>query len=150
MSSTDMHGFKKIHSKLWEMLITQTIYRKVWRTDGQTDRQGQILMPPDYRHSWLHKLATPYWSLTWKLSKSKLKPYLKIVSSPKCRNFVKNYFFPCKNSHAHLQYIHNKCAWFQNDPLKTVRGVDYTNSIPHNAESCLKWLSSKGCNSVKN
>ena len=89
-----------------------------------------------------------------------LKPNLKIVQvqiealpenylSPKCRNFVKNYFFPCKNSHAHLQYIHNKCAWFQNDPLKTVRGVDYTNSIPHNAKSCLKWLSSKGCNSVK-
>ena len=33
---------------------------------------------------------------------------------------------------------HNKYAWFQNDPLKTVRGVDYTNSIPYNAKSCLK------------
>ena len=78
-----------------------------------------------------------------------LKANLKIVLSRKYSNFVKNYFFLCKNSHAHLQYIHNKCAWFQNDPLKTVRGVDYTNSIPYNAKSCLKWLSSKGCNSVK-
>ena len=78
-----------------------------------------------------------------------LKAYLKIVLSGKCCNFVKNYFFPCKNSHAHLQYIHNKYAWFQNDPLKTVRGVDYTNSIPYNAKNCLKWLSSNGCNSVK-
>ena len=31
-----MQGFKKIHWKLWEELITQTLYRKVWRTDGQT------------------------------------------------------------------------------------------------------------------
>ena len=58
MSTTDMQGFKKIHLKLWEELITQTLYRKAWRMDGwtdgqmdrQTDRQGQILMPPDYRH----------------------------------------------------------------------------------------------------
>ena len=78
-----------------------------------------------------------------------LKANLKIVLSRKCRNFVKNYFFVCKNSHAHLQYIHNKYAWFQNDPLKTVRKVDYTNSIPYNAKSCLKLLSLKGCDSVK-
>ena len=45
--------------------------------------------------------------------------------------------------------MHNKNARFQNDPLKTVRRVDYTNSIPYNAKSCLKWISSKGCNSVK-
>ena len=64
-----------------------------------------------------------------------LKANLKIVLSRKCRNFIKNYFFVCKNSHAHLQYIPNKYAWFQNDPLKTVRGVDYTNSIPYNAKS---------------
>ena len=72
-----------------------------------------------------------------------LKADLKIVLSRKCPNFVKNYFFVCKNSHAHLQYIHNKNARLQNDPLKTVRRVDYTNSIPYNAKSCLKWLSSK-------
>ena len=78
-----------------------------------------------------------------------LKANLRIVLSRKCRNFVKNYFSVCKNSYAHLQYIHNKYAWFQNDPLKTVRGVDYTISIPYNAKSCLKRLSSKGCNSVK-
>ena len=74
-----------------------------------------------------------------------LKANLKIVLSRKSCNFVKNYFFICKN----LQYIHNKYAWFQNDPLKTVRGVDFTNSIHFNAKSCLKWLSSKGCNSVE-
>ena len=83
-----------------------------------------------------------------------LKVYLQIVIGRKCRNFVKNYFFNCKNSHAHLQYIHNKCAWSQNDPLKTdplktVRWIDYTISIPYNTKSCLKWLSSNGCNSVK-
>ena len=33
--------------------------------------------------------------------------------------------------------------------LKTVREVNYTISIPYNAKSCLKWLSSKGRNSVK-
>ena len=28
MYTTDMQGFKKIHRKLWEELITQTLYRK--------------------------------------------------------------------------------------------------------------------------
>ena len=78
-----------------------------------------------------------------------LKANLKIVLSRNWSNFVKNYFFVCKNSYAHLQYIYNKYAWFKNDQLKNVRGVDYTNSIPYNAKSCLKWLRSKGCNSVK-
>ena len=63
-----------------------------------------------------------------------LKVNLKIVLSQKWCNFVKNYFFVCKYSHAYLQYIHNKYAWFQNDPLKTVRQVDYTNSIPYSAK----------------
>ena len=66
-----------------------------------------------------------------------LNANLQIVLSRKCRNFVKHYFFVCKNSHAHLQYNH-KYAWFQNDPLKTVRGVHYTNSILYNAKRCLK------------
>ena len=78
-----------------------------------------------------------------------LKANLIIVLSRKCSDFVKNYFFACKSSHAHFQYIHNKYASFHNDPLKTVREVDYTNSIPDNSKSCLKCLSSKGCNSVK-
>ena len=29
MSTTGMQGFKKIHKKLWEELITQTLYGKV-------------------------------------------------------------------------------------------------------------------------
>ena len=51
MSTTSMQGFKKIHLKLWEELITQfyTVKRDE-QMDSQTDRQGQILMPPDYRH----------------------------------------------------------------------------------------------------
>ena len=40
-------------------------------------------------------------------------------------------------------------ARFEKDTLKTVREVDYTNSIPYNAKICLKWLNSKGRNSVK-
>ena len=28
MSTTGMQGFTKIHKKLWEELITQTLYRK--------------------------------------------------------------------------------------------------------------------------
>ena len=78
-----------------------------------------------------------------------LKANLKIVLSRKCRNFDRNYFFVCKNSQAHLQYVHYKYTWFQNDPLKPLGGVNYTNSIPNNAKNCLKSLSSKGCNSVK-
>ena len=52
--------------------------------------------------------------------------------------FCKKNVFVCKNSHTHLHYIHNKYAWFQNDPLKTVRGVDYTNFIPDNAKKSPK------------
>ena len=52
MSTTDMHGFKKIHWKLWEKLITQTLYRKAWRMDGQT---GANLNAPDFRHGGIKK-----------------------------------------------------------------------------------------------
>ena len=48
MSTTDMQGFKKIHYKLLEELITQNLYHKAGQTDAQTDRQmewWQILMP---------------------------------------------------------------------------------------------------------
>ena len=93
--------------------------------------------------------CTPWEELITQTCYPTLKANLKIVLSRKGRFFVKNHFFICKNSHAHFQYIHNKYAWFQNDPLKTVRGVYYTNSIPYNAKRCLKRLSSKGCNSVK-
>ena len=68
MSTTDMQGFKKIHWKLWEELITQTLYRKAWRMDGrtdgrmdrQTDRQtdgqtGANFNAPDYRHGGIKK-----------------------------------------------------------------------------------------------
>ena len=57
MSITAMQGFKKIHKKLWEELITQTLYQKAWRTHGQTDGQGQILMPPDYGHGGIKILS---------------------------------------------------------------------------------------------
>ena len=83
-------------------------------------------------------IAKPWEELITQTCYPMLKYNLKIALSRKCRNFVKNYFFVCKNSHAHFQYIHNKYLWFQNDPLKTVRGVDYTIYIPNNAKSCLK------------
>ena len=35
-----------------------------------------------------------------------------------------------KTPHAHLQYVHNRYAMFQKDPLKTGGDVDYTNAIP--------------------
>ena len=73
---------------------------------------------------------------------------LKWLSS-KGRNSVKINLRSNKNPHAHLQYVHNMYARFEKDPLKTVGEVDYTNSIPYNAKICLKWLSSKGRNSVK-
>ena len=76
------------------------------QTDGQTDRQGQILMSPDYRHGG---------RISVKINSSSIK-----------------------KPHAYIQYVHNKYAWFQNDPLKIIRAVDYTSSIPYNAKSCLK------------
>ena len=33
------------------------------------------------------------------------------------------------HAHAHLYYVHNKYARIQKEPLETVEGVDYTNSI---------------------
>ena len=51
--------------------------------------------------------------------------------SPKCRNFVKNDFFACEKSHAHLQYAYNNCEKFQTDCLRTLGGVVYTNLLPN-------------------
>ena len=42
------------------------------------------------------------------------------------------YIFVCKKTHAHLQYAFNSCAKFQNECLKTLRGVDYTILLPLN------------------
>ena len=50
--------------------------------------------------------------------------------SQNCSNFVKNYIFVCKKTHAHLQYAFNSCAKFQNKCLKTLRGVDYAILLP--------------------
>ena len=52
--------------------------------------------------------------------------------SQNCSNFVKSYIFECKKTHAHLQYAFNSCAKFQNECLKTLRGVDYTILLPLN------------------
>ena len=35
-----------------------------------------------------------------------------------------------KKTHAHLQYAFNSCAKFQNECLKTLKGVDYTILLP--------------------
>ena len=43
------------------------------------------------------------------------------------------YIFVCKKKpHAHLEYAFNSCAKFQNECLKTLRGVDYTILLPLN------------------
>ena len=42
-------------------------------------------------------------------------------------NSVKINSSSTKNPHARLQYVHNRYARFQKDPLKTVGEVDYTN-----------------------
>ena len=92
----------------------------------------------NYGRSWLHKLHTLLCKNCPKWLSSEDSNSVKINSNS------------IKTSHAHLQYIHNRNAKFSKDQLKTVGGVDYTNTIPYTAKKkCRKWLSSKGQNSVK-
>ena len=166
MLITSVHSFKLIAWKLWEKLITQNCYsilepnlKIVLVQNAAILSKIIFLLVKNHMHIFIMLITSvqgfkliackPWEEMITQTCYFTLKANLKIVLCRKCRNFVKNNFFVCKNSHAYFQYIHNKYAWFQNDPLKTVRGVDYTNFIPYNAKSCLKWLSSKGCNSVK-
>ena len=60
----------------------------------------------------------------------------------------------CKKTHAHLrydflQYAFNSCAKFQNECLKTLRGVDYTILLPLNETLPENRLSLKFRNFVK-
>ena len=63
VSTTGMQRFKKIHWKLWEELITQTLYGKVWwtdrhtdwQTDGQTDGQTGTNLNASWLSSQGHK-----------------------------------------------------------------------------------------------
>ena len=57
---------------------------------------------------------------------------------PKMTKFKKAVLLAPSKTHEHLRYVYKKYAWFQIDPLKIVREVDYTNSIPYNTKSCLK------------
>ena len=172
MLITSVQSFKLIAWKLWEELITQTCHPilkpnlKIFQVQNAVLLSKMMfLLAKSHMHifnmlitsvkvsnwllensgrSWLHKLATPYWSLTWKFSKYKLKPNLKIVQVQNAVILSKNFFSPEK-IHMHIfnistTYVHG---------FEIVRGVEYTNSIPYNAKSCLKWLSLKGCNSVK-
>ena len=99
------------------------------------------------KKSWLHKIHTLQCKNLPKMTYNAWS-CLRWLSSKVC-NSVKINSSSIKKPHAHLQYVHNKYARFQYDPLKTLRGVDYQNSIPYNAKCCLKWLSSICCNSVK-
>ena len=158
MLMTSVQSFKLIAWKLWKSLNTQACYPimkpnlKTVKVQNAVILSTIIFLPAKSHMHIFHMLIMSVQSfklIAWKPRKElitqtcypMLKANLIIVWSRKCPNFVKNYFFVCKNSHAHLQYIHNKNARFQNGPLKTVRQVDYTNSIPYNAKSCLKWLS---------
>ena len=53
------------------------------------------------------------------------------MSKSKLQQFCqKLYFCGQKKTHAYLQYAFNSCAKFQNECLKTLRGVDYTILLP--------------------
>ena len=70
--------------------------------------------------------------------------------SQNCSYCVKNYIFVCKKTHAQVQYAFNSCAKFQNECLKTLRGVDYTILLPLTETQPENRLSQKCCNFVKN
>ena len=167
MSPTCMQSLKKIHWKLWEELITQTLYipfnAKIclkWLSSKGCN--SVKINSSSIKNPQAHLQYVP--NLYAKFEKDPLKtvrgfdytnsiPYnakicLKWLSS-KGRNSVKINSRSNKNPHAYLQYVPIMYARFEKDPLKAVGEVDYTNSIPNNAKICLKWLSSKGRNSVK-
>ena len=48
----------------------------------------------------------------------------------KLTGILSKIIFLCAKKHAHLQYAFNSCAKFQNECLKTLRGVDYTILLP--------------------
>ena len=75
-----------------------------------------------YGRSWLHKLHTLQSKYLPKWLNSKDRNSVKIISSSN------------ETPHAHLQYVHSMFARFEKDPLKTLEGVDYTNSVPYNAK----------------
>ena len=52
------------------------------------------------------------------------------MSKSKLQQFCQKLYFVSKKTHAYLQYALNSCAKFQNECLKTLRGVDYTILLP--------------------
>ena len=54
--------------------------------------------------------------------------------SLKGRNSVKIHSSLIQNPFAYIQYVHNMSAKFEKHSLKTVRGVDYTNSTLYSAK----------------
>ena len=55
------------------------------------------------------------------------------MSKSKLQQFCQKLYFCVqkkKQKHAHLQCAFNSCAKFQNECLKTLRGVDYTILLP--------------------
>ena len=55
----------------------------------------------------------------------------------KGRNSVENNIVSIRTPHAHF-HVHKIHARFENDSLKTVEEVDYSNSIPYNVKSYQK------------
>ena len=53
-------------------------------------------------------------------------------------NSIKNYLTFIKQPHAYLHNAPNMCTKFEINPLKTVGGVDYTNSVHVVPHSCPK------------
>ena len=54
----------------------------------------------------------------------------------KGRNSIKIHFSSIQNPQAYFQYVPNMSAKFEKYSLKTLRGVDYTNTIPYTAKNC--------------
>ena len=125
-----VQSFKLIACKPWEEFITQTCYSTLKanlktvlsRKCHKFVKNYIFVFKNSHAHlQYIFMLITsvqsfkliackPWEELITQTCYPTLKANLKTVISRKCCNFVKNYFFVCKNSYAHLQYIHNKYA----------------------------------------
>ena len=73
-----------------------------------------------------------------KLHTQQCKKAAKNDLSLKDHNSVKIHSSSLQHPYAHLQYVHNMSSKFEKHSMKTVRGVDYTNSISYSAKKLPK------------
>ena len=66
-----------------------------------------------------------------------------IITNFKRPLFYENKYHLHQKSNKHIFHnVHNVCTKFEKDPLKTIRGVDYTDCIP---SSSVVWSISRNC-----